>query len=553
MLHHRNETETSEQNTGVPVRDGMRLSSQIATQSATQITIQEVAQDVTLKAGTHPEIATDNALNPGRESLEIDTARIEVLAVANRRRKRNLQWMFAPITMICLTLTAAFYLSSEAGFAHLLTSRVIIASLIANYAILAALLPGMMEKHSRAVRALTNTEDVHAVGQLTEALFASETANSIAGTILIRLLPRIRPEDTALFTVSQRGRLRDALAEASNRRKFARYNPTLALAILQALSRIGTSEDIPILERLTQGATTTEEQRHIASTAATCLAELKARIAGISPEARSLVPYEQQTSFQLNSDQLNSDQLNSEKIEALASRLHAISRLRQRNVKVTLATAFVGIGLAITSIFANAGNHSSPPLLQMGMLGSLVMMLFFAIRGLYTQRNLTQSLMHTNDLRLVAPLLQAAATGEVGGEIAAMILIPLLGQMRASDSYLLDASARENLNRAMATHGRNTEFLLAALQALQQVGDETALPVVQKLAGETWSRAGQSVRESAQACLPFLQQRALEKVASQTLLRASDSTSSSLSSALLRPVQEKEQIATEELLRPHSS
>jgi hypothetical protein len=85
---------------------------------------------------------------------------------------------------------------------------------------------------------------------------------------------------------------------------------------------------------------------------------------------------------------------------------------------------------------------------------------------------------------------------------------------------------------------------IAALRALEQVGDETALPVVEKLAK---SAGDTQVRFAAQECLPFLQQRADQVRVEQTLLRASGPGSSA--DVLLRPASNGAEAAPQQLLR----
>lgn len=523
MLRHEHQHVESEQNR---VEQAMlRLSTPPAkekpTEEITEIKIEETRE---AKIEDKVEVVESTAPRLSAESVEIAG-----LVKANEIRKRNLRWMSVPILMVMLVLAVVPFLLNLHGPGQLLATRIMLGFMVVNYAALAALLPATLEKHHRAVRALANTEDLGAVGAMIEALFTSETSNSIAGSVLIRLLPRMCQEDAALLSPAQRQLLRKALLQATNQRALSRYNPTLALAILKALARIGEAEDLSALEKVLQRRVKPTEQKRLADAATGCHTYLTARLNGIET-AENPFDKEQQT---LESTQTA---CTSETVATVSSQLRQIARLRQGSVKITLAMAIGGIGLALFSMLHGA-NHPPSPQMLMSLIGSVVIMIFFAMRGLYTQRNLTQSLMHTDDLRLVAPLLESAASSEMGGEVAAMILTSLLSRLRASDAELLDTPARANLNRALTTHRRNIEFVLATLQALQQVGDATALPTVQKLAESRGrSAAAQRVRAAAQECLPFLQQRAAQAQASQTLLRASDSLAIP-SDTLLRPAQ----------------
>ncbi|HZT44433.1 MAG TPA: hypothetical protein VFA07_19875 [Chthonomonadaceae bacterium] len=81
----------------------------------------------------------------------------------------------------------------------------------------------------------------------------------------------------------------------------------------------------------------------------------------------------------------------------------------------------------------------------------------------------------------------------------------------------------------------DVDMTVSALKTLEQVGDESAIPVVQNLADlppATWKM--KRIREAAQECLPYLREHIREARQAQTLLRPSDSAASGTES-LLRP------------------
>ena len=88
----------------------------------------------------------------------------------------------------------------------------------------------------------------------------------------------------------------------------------------------------------------------------------------------------------------------------------------------------------------------------------------------------------------------------------------------------------------------------SVLRALQQIGDDTAIPVVERLAR---SQRG-NVAEWANETLVYLRDRSDQKRQSQTLLRASGASESIGHDALLRPAINAADPAPEQLLRPQA-
>src|SRR5579884_4112753 len=114
-------------------------------------------------------------------------------------------------------------------------------------------------------------------------------------------------------------------------------------------------------------------------------------------------------------------------------------------------------------------------------------------------------------------------------------LIQRLPQMRASDAAYLAPEQRDCLYRALGQ--RALELSLAILKALEQIGDQRALPLVSKLAEqEARTHQEKQIKEAAQACLPYLVDRTLEGRAGNMLLRAA-SQPEAPPDTLLRPAQ----------------
>ena len=131
-------------------------------------------------------------------------------------------------------------------------------------------------------------------------------------------------------------------------------------------------------------------------------------------------------------------------------------------------------------------------------------------------------------------------------------LIQLLPRLQATDANLLTGSQRKQLYSKLSKSDRyfwynrywNAELKTAILRALEQIGDEKAVPVVEKVAR---TARNPQVRTAAQECLPFLQQRAEQARIEQTLLRASTSTASP--DTLLRPTVATTPTEPQQLLR----
>ncbi len=114
-------------------------------------------------------------------------------------------------------------------------------------------------------------------------------------------------------------------------------------------------------------------------------------------------------------------------------------------------------------------------------------------------------------------------------------IIRILPRLRASDTDLMDADTRKLLNQQLGRSTRalseawagarrveeHTAYDVAILKAWEQVGDERALPFVEKLAGlNARTSAQKRVQQAALECLPYLQSRADQQRVAHTLLRA---------------------------------
>lgn len=168
-----------------------------------------------------------------------------------------------------------------------------------------------------------------------------------------------------------------------------------------------------------------------------------------------------------------------------------------------------------------------------------------------------------HDPRFVGPvltLLQAdAKTMEKGGLRQSLreALKWMLPKLRAGDAALLTPEQRRILLLLLDKPMADPELTLCILKALEQIGDEQAVPAVQKLidrlAGYTSKRAA-SLREAAQECLPYLTGHVERTRQAQTLLRPADSSQAVSADVLLRPsLPTVSETPSEQLLRPPAS
>lgn len=257
-----------------------------------------------------------------------------------------------------------------------------------------------------------------------------------------------------------------------------------------------------------------------------------------------------------------------ERVEALLAEAARLAQggFGKEGVRVSMSlavllSALIGGGFALALagfLAADKTGYFGMTLFLVGSYAAGAMVLF---ERWESRDTLLERIARHNDVLGVGPLIEALTWHDRGIQRAARrALIRLLPQMHASDASVLTARQRERLFVAMT--GSSVDLTLAALRALEQIGDHHALPVVEALATgrSQTARRDWRVQEAAQACLPFLRLRAEQHRASQTLLRASGisevSTDGLVRPAdppednLLRPAKGVVEVEAQELLRP---
>lgn len=163
------------------------------------------------------------------------------------------------------------------------------------------------------------------------------------------------------------------------------------------------------------------------------------------------------------------------------------------------------------------------------------------------QRALARRVAALDDLRAVGPLCEALDRQDAATKKIALGELPrLLLRLRASDRALLNAEQHKALCKAMAEG--ETEFRMAALHAIEQIGDETALPLVEALAKKKPSKKknDESAIFRAREVLAALKERIEKEKDASTLLRPAMGQDAEL----LRPAGHGGGESAEELLRP---
>lgn len=132
----------------------------------------------------------------------------------------------------------------------------------------------------------------------------------------------------------------------------------------------------------------------------------------------------------------------------------------------------------------------------------------------------------------------------------------LLPQLKSSDAYLLTPDSRQMIRWWLDGVPLDRQPLqcedalrIAALKALEKVGDAKDVPVVERLAQrQPRAQREEKIKQAAMECLPKLLMNCGEMEAARTLLRASQAEDAH-SATLLRPASGAGQTDSAELLR----
>lgn len=165
----------------------------------------------------------------------------------------------------------------------------------------------------------------------------------------------------------------------------------------------------------------------------------------------------------------------------------------------------------------------------------------------------SRPILDTDGVSEIGPILDALAANSPNRYALTQRLLELLPRLQPEDAALLESRHYGMLNAYLhklaystnTVHKKEKTFLMAVLDAYANIGDERALPDVQRLAQ---GKGDAEIRAAAQRCLPHLEQAAEALRQQETLLRGSEAPLAQ--EALLRPAAFAADSACDQLLRP---
>jgi hypothetical protein len=224
-------------------------------------------------------------------------------------------------------------------------------------------------------------------------------------------------------------------------------------------------------------------------------------------------------------------------------------RYRSRNFIYILLFVLWLIGVAL--IGANSLPEDWYGALWTGMIGGFIANSLVNRPPTRARQQLTVLGQNIDDVRFVVPLLRLLyeAEAERPDPVLADVLKRLLPQLQYRDTRRWSHEDRSLLLTPLENRS-DPELTLCVLRALEQVGDESAVPTVEKLAA--MRLYDPRIAPAARECLPFLYAHVEQLHLAQTLLRPTDSITDSPDNLLRPATGDADNEAYEELLRPDS-
>lgn len=230
-------------------------------------------------------------------------------------------------------------------------------------------------------------------------------------------------------------------------------------------------------------------------------------------------------------------------VQELEREIRAYRRWKwRRNVRRVMRIGFV---LAVLVAFATRHAHAFPFWVFGLIAGGAA-----ADAAAGRREQVAGRLAETNDPRAVSVLAIACRDGdEATRPVAERGLMNILPKLQASDARHVNEDGMDALI-GLLSRWHDYGLVVAILKALEQIGDERAIPAVQYMTWQqTRSANAAAVVEAARHCLPFLHDRADKARERTTLLRAAENPADPAES-LLRPAASGDSIPPEQLLRP---
>ncbi len=278
-------------------------------------------------------------------------------------------------------------------------------------------------------------------------------------------------------------------------------------------------------------------------------------------------PEENQTPFTVKpaAPLITETEANAQAVADITKRLDEITRRANRVLSRTGSAVLIVmtcwlIASCLISFFFGPHNPARQGLvLPLG--GAMVILLSLIILGgaLASPRFDANEIARIGGVKAIAPLCVTLETSMPIKQRRAIhnALILLLPQLKVSEANLLPPITYRYIYSCLRLNGDGTfvkrcptDLRIAALKALEQVGDARAVPLVERLTKmRLRTQARLRVKQAAIECLPMLKANCGEVEAARTLLRASHAEAAR-PDTLLRPASGAGQTATQELLRP---
>lgn len=234
-----------------------------------------------------------------------------------------------------------------------------------------------------------------------------------------------------------------------------------------------------------------------------------------------------------------------------------IRELREgtRRFRAILVLTLAVQAVAFVAISRLAAQESVRLSLMLLVAWASIPMLFVQVEAMRMSRKRIHDVtarMHGSPMRdSVGTLIEAMMVGDTASaNLARLAVIAILPQLGPQDAHLLSGKHRAYLHRQL--RGSNSDFILAILHALGQVGDSTAIPYVKRLVPcPVWLFHQEAIEQTASRCLSELRNRKRRQEATDKLLRPT-SAAYSRTDMLLRPAREETRVGRE-LLRASAS
>ena len=474
---------------------------------------------------------------------------VALLAYNGRRVGRDAVFALATL-FTCLAGLALLDLTLSGTFAWVFLS---IMALIASGTVMAQ---GIQIEQTKTALANSQLDNSH-LGALCEALEWPEArVRNIARLLLTQQLPRLKQGDEKLLAIDQRNCLFRRLSL-----RAARKHPDLAVAILHTMPLIGNESALPYVARLAGASTFTEGEMRIKETALFELPELERRVAVQRAEEAARIAAE---STQAAEREELLTQGEREQRAAVTAHVDAqvrafeeeMRKIRQPGMRIEFLFASWGFIVPYTALqtWVHFADRDWPLGLLFGFL-SVAGTQLYRLTLTNKHKAIANRLARMDDVRFIGRLLELLSWPDPDVCAGAMgALTRLLRRVKASDKVLRTPAQRAGLYRniTFANAHTHTDFLIAALKALEQIGDAAAMPYVVQLANaQPSSERERRVCDAAIACLPYLNQRARMTAGSHALLRASSATSTGADS-LMRAASPSAATDSEQLLRANS-